>query len=406
MFHSLLTPFYDSAEPVVKWLTVGIVAAAIVAGVIIFFAKRNIFSSYAKYGLIGLTFYALVIGLMMVIANLVKRTDAAYMEENYLDADVITYVLIPIIVALSVLLVCAIVLFVMSLKQVGGKIDKYAKIICGVLSACAVVAACVTVGIYYGNHIKDDGYYDGGDNGSSVNQLALYIASAALIIAIVAGALILGRKDKRPFDSRCIALAGICVALSFALSYIKLWELPQGGSVTFASLLPIMLFAYIYGAKKGVLIGCVYGILQAIQDPFIIHPAQFLLDYPIAFTMVGFAGTFANVKALDKVPQVKFILGAILAEVLRYIAHVISGVYAFSAYAGDGNFWLYSLAYNSFVFADLVLVVVVGALLFSSKTFIKQTERYAHAKAATPAEEQTGEPTEKQTEEATENAAE
>ncbi|MBR2384770.1 MAG: energy-coupled thiamine transporter ThiT, partial [Clostridia bacterium] len=70
----------------------------------------------------------------------------------------------------------------------------------------------------------------------------------------------------------------MCVALSFALSYIKLFEMPQGGSVTLFSMLPIMLFSYIYGMKKGLLVGVIYGLLQAVQDPYIIHPAQFLLD--------------------------------------------------------------------------------------------------------------------------------
>lgn len=382
MFYSQLTPFFDLAEPVVTWLTVGIVAAAVLAGIIIFFAKRKIFSAYAKYAAIGLTFYALIIGLMMVIANLIKRTDKAYMEENYLDTDVISFVLVPIIVALAVLLISGAVLLILSFKKADEKIYKCATIICCALSAVAVVAACITVGVYYGKHIEDGGYYDGGDYGT-VNQVALYVSSAVLIAAAAVGALLLGRNDKQPFDSRCIALAGICVALSFALSYIKLWELPQGGSVTFASLLPVMLFAYVYGPKKGVLVGVIYGILQAIQDPYIIHPAQFLLDYPIAFSMVGFAGAFKNIKALDKVPQVKFALGAVLAGILRYVAHVISGVYAFNAYAldsGTGNFWVYSLAYNSFVFVDLVLVVVVGALLFSSKSFVRSAEGYASGK--------------------------
>jgi thiamine transporter len=140
-----------------------------------------------------------------------------------------------------------------------------------------------------------------------------------------------------------------------------------------------MLFAYVYGPKKGVLVGFVYGLLQAIQDPYIIHPAQFLLDYPVAFSMIGFTGVFANVKALDKLPQVKFACGAIVAVALRFFAHVLSGVFAFNAYALDAgqNAWIYSLAYNSFAFVDLVFDVVAGVILLSSKTFVKQIERYS-----------------------------
>ena len=377
MFNLLsATPAFDAAEPVVLWLTVALVCAAVVAGTVIFFAKREVFRPYIKYAVIGAAFYALCVGIVMVVLNLVKRTEPAYLEENYLDSDVIGYVLVPLLVAFAVALVCGIVLFAISRKAQAATFKKavYAS---AALIIAATIAAAATIAVYYGAHIKDGGYYDGGYG--EVNQIVLYVCAAVLIAAEVVIALLLGRKDKSGFDSRCIALAGITVALSFALSYVKLFELPQGGSVTFASLLPIMLFAYAYGPKKGVLVCFLYGILQAIQDPYIIHPAQFLLDYPIAFSMVGFAGVFANVKALDKAPQLKFALGAILAGALRFISHVLSGVFAFSAYALDAGqeVWIYSLAYNSFVFVDLVLVIVAGVLLFSSKAFNKQLKQFA-----------------------------
>lgn len=390
MFNSLLaTPAFDVAEPVILWLTVALVCAAVLAGVLIFFLKRDIFNPYVKYSVLGATFYALCVGILMVVLNLVKRTDPAYMEENYLNADVINYVLVPLLVAFAVALVCSIALFAIS-KKGTRKVFKICAIIFGILIVAGIISAAVTISIYYSNHIENGGYYDGGYG--EVNQLVLYISAAVFIVAEIAAAILLGLKDKSGFDSRCIALAGITVALSFALSYVKLFELPQGGSVTFASLLPIMLFAYAYGTKKGVLVCFLYGLLQAIQDPYIIHPAQFLLDYPIAFSMVGFAGVFANVKALDKVPQVKFVLGAALAGLLRYASHVLSGVFAFSAYAIDEGMgaWVYSLAYNSFVFVDLVLVVVAGALLFSSKAFNKQLKSFtAISKTKQPAPEQT-----------------
>ncbi len=377
-------PFYDRAEPVVLWLTLGVVGALIVVGATLFFADRQSFPAYAKYALIDLALYALVVGLMMVIANLVKRTSGEYLDDNYLNKDVISYVLVPLIIAMTIVLASGITLFVASFKKVEKKTFKIIGAVTGGLSAAAVVVAAATIGVYYGRHIKGNGYYDGGYG--EVNQVALYVCAAVLLVAVIVAAFLLGRKDKRPFDSRCIALAGISVALSFALSYVRLWQMPQGGSVTFASLLPVMLFAYVYGPKKGVLVGIIYGVLQAIQDPYIIHPAQFFLDYPIAFAMVGFAGAFSEVKALDKLPQVKFVLGAILAGALRYLSHVLSGVFAFNAYALDqnqSNFWLYSLAYNSFVFVDLIMVVVAGALLFSSKAFIKTAEKFVAVKEKT-----------------------
>ena len=170
-------------------------------------------------------------------------------------------------------------------------------------------------------------------------------------------------------------MAGVCIAMSFALSYIQLWKMPQGGSITLVSLLPLMIFAYLYGPKKGVLAGCIYGVLQAMQDPYIIHPAQFALDYPVAFAVIGFAGVFAGMDAI-KLPQVRFFLGGVVAGILRFICHVLSGVFAFEAFAEGTNAWAYSLAYNSFVFVDLALVLVAGVLVFSSKAFVKQSEKY------------------------------
>jgi thiamine transporter len=399
----MLASFYNDAEPVVMWLTIAVVCALVFAGLVlavIYLILKSqkkeseeklgkIFSSYVKYAFIGFVFYALVIGILMVVAKLVKCTDSAYLDKNYVSTEVIGYVLVPLIVAMGVAIICGVAVFVLSKKLQDKKLYKTLCAILGGVTLAGVVCALVTIGIYFSKHIQNDGYYDG--NYGDVNQIVLYASAAALIIVAIVAAFLLDRNNKTTFDSRCIALAGITVALSFALSYIKLWEMPQGGSVTFASLLPIMLFAYIYGPKKGVLVGFVYGLLQAIQDPYIIHPAQFLLDYPVAFSMIGFTGVFANIKALDKLPQVKFACGAILAVALRFFAHVLSGVFAFNAYALDAgeNAWIYSLAYNSFAFVDLVFDVVAGVLLLSSKSFNKQVSLYATAKVKSqPATEQ------------------
>lgn len=396
MFSSLLaTPAFDVAEPVVIWLTVGVVCAAVVAGIVLFFTvQRGTFAKYVKYAVLGLTFYALAAGIIMVVLNLVKRTDPAYMEDNSLNADVIGYVLVPLLVAFAFALVCGVALFVLS-KKANPSVFKKVSIAAGALIVATIIVAAAMIAVYYSSHIQGDGWYDGGDfDGkiSAVDEIALYICAAALIVAEVAAAFILGRHDKTTFDSRCISLAGITVALSFALSYVKLFDLPQGGSVTFASLLPIMLFAYAYGPKKGVFVCLIYGVMQAMQDTYIIHPAQFILDYPVAFSMAGFAGVFANVKPLEKLPQVKFALGAVIAGALRFISHVFSGVFAFSssALSAGQEVWAYSLAYNSFVFVDIALAMVVGIILFSSKAFNMQLGRFVALSAKAPAASQTG----------------
>ena len=127
----------------------------------------------------------------------------------------------------------------------------------------------------------------GGDY-EGVSQAGLYISAIVLVLILVVAATVFSKRNG-PFTTREMAYAAISVALSFALSYVKFFALPQGGSVTLASMLPLMLFSYMFGIRKGIIVGAIYGVLQAIQDPWIIHPAQFFLDYPIAFAMTGLA---------------------------------------------------------------------------------------------------------------------
>lgn len=121
--------------------------------------------------------------------------------------------------------------------------------------------------------------------------------------------------------------------MSFALSYLRIVKMPQGGSITLASLLPLMIYSYMFGTKKGVFAGMIYGLLQALQDTYILHPAQFVLDYPLAFAGIGLAGMFAKTKALEKLPQLQFALGAVVAGVARFLMHFLSGIFAFGAFA-------------------------------------------------------------------------
>lgn len=252
------------------------------------------------------------------------------------------------------------------------KFSSYLKIAdaIGVSFALTVILTMLAVGF---GKIGEKGYMQ-----EKPMPLVLYLASALLIAVALIAAFLCDKKGSFTFDSKSIALAGICVSLSFALSYIKLWDLPQGGSVTLVSLLPVMLFSYIYGAKKGLFVCFVYGVLQSLQDPYIIHPAQFLLDYPVALSMAGLAGVLKNVNI--KSQQLKFSLSALIGGTMRYVSHVFSGVFAFGAYAldaGAANVYTYSLAYNSFVFVDILLVIVAGALLLSSKSFVAETKKFS-----------------------------
>ncbi len=208
-----------------------------------------------------------------------------------------------------------------------------------------------------------------------LSKSGMYIFTALLVIVIAVGAIFFGKDNGLNTNStKALSYAGVCIALSFALSYVKLFSLPQGGSVTLASMLPLIIYSYVFGARKGVLAGIIYGVLQCLQSPQIYQPVQVLIDYPIAFATIGLAGIVKNLKFL-KTPLVKFIFGASLACVMRYLCHFVSGYYVFSSWAMEGYTALtWSLVYNLYLIAELGIILFVGIFLFSSKAFVKQLD--------------------------------
>ncbi|HCS72894.1 MAG TPA: energy-coupled thiamine transporter ThiT, partial [Clostridiales bacterium] len=106
---------------------------------------------------------------------------------------------------------------------------------------------------------------------------------AALAITGIGGIFFLRKSKDVRFSTKMLVYASMSIALAFVLSYIRLYKMPQGGSVTPGSMLPILLFAYIFGPIPGILTGIAYGFLQFIQDSYLVHWAQLLFDYPIAF---------------------------------------------------------------------------------------------------------------------------
>ena len=122
--------------------------------------------------------------------------------------------------------------------------------------------------------------------------LTLWIALAVVVaLCVIFAALV---KTRRKWNARMLASGALCVALSFVLSCIRLYRMPTGGSVTPGSMLPLMLFSVAYGAGPGLLAGLVYGVLQYLQGGWWLNVWQFLLDYILAFTVLGLAGIAHN----------------------------------------------------------------------------------------------------------------
>jgi len=156
--------------------------------------------------------------------------------------------------------------------------------------------------------------------------------------------------------TRYIAFAGLALGLAYAISFFPLYRWPQGGSVTMASMLPVMLIGVCYGLRPGLLAGLVYSLLQFVQDPWFLTPVQFLLDYPLAFTALGLAGL-----AYGKGRPIALACLA-LAGLVRFSCHLVSGAIFFGMYAPEGmNPWWYSLTVNGLVQGTELVICLVAA---------------------------------------------
>ncbi len=338
----------DKLQFVALYLAVALVAAFIIVGLLVWFKRRDKFADFKKYA-VGIT-TGFAVTMVVVFA---------YVKFQCNIDDMQAKLFYPILATLITVVAGAIAMLVSSLFS--NKAVKISFIVTAVLTLGCFIATMVLMSQYYGD-IAD--YYP------NANLVGM-IVSAVVFMVMMVVMWFIGDKRKMS-DTRSIVYGAISIALSFALSYAKLFKLPQGGSVTFASLLPLMIYCCMFGTRRGLIVCTIYGVLQALQDPFIIHPMQFLLDYPLAFGLIGVSGIFMEKGVFKDKKVVAFLLGGVLAVVLRYACHVCSGVFAFADYADLDKYdtaIAYSMAYNSFAFVDMLIALVAGSTLFASKSF-------------------------------------
>ncbi|GEM01624.1 thiamine transporter [Halolactibacillus halophilus] len=163
----------------------------------------------------------------------------------------------------------------------------------------------------------------------------------------------------------------------------KVWA--QGGSISFA-MIPVFIMSYRWGLKGGLLSGLLLGVLQIVSGTaWIAHPIQGLLDYPIAFTVLGFAGLFKNqaAQALQNGSRGSFvkwvIVGVSLGSTLRFVSHYLAGVVFFDSLIDGMNIWLYSFVYNaSYIIPSAIINIIAVAFLFSKRpSLVKKPMRHA-----------------------------
>ena len=177
---------------------------------------------------------------------------------------------------------------------------------------------------------------------------------AAVIVVILLLIMISGKDKDRKTDVKALTVSAMLIALALVLSAIKIFTMPQGGTVTLFGLLPIVVCAYLLGTRRGVMAGVCVGLITLIFDPYVIHPVQLLLDYPVAFGSMGLAGVFRDKSnGLTK--------GYLLGLACRYLCAVLSGVVFFGEYAPEGFSALtWSLWYNiTYIAAEGVITVII-----------------------------------------------
>ncbi len=188
--------------------------------------------------------------------------------------------------------------------------------------------------------------------------------------------------------TKVLVEGALLIAISAVLSiWPKFKFLPYGGSITVCSMLPIILFSYRRGIKWGLLGGLAFALIQTITGftssgtGFVPFVFELLFDYLVAFTVLGLGGMFRGKLGSSKK---EFVTGTVVAIMLRYLSHFISGYVVWGEYAewffGEVGSWgqnilntmsgnalsaFYSLVYNgTYMIPELIITTIVAAIIF------------------------------------------
>jgi thiamine transporter len=171
-------------------------------------------------------------------------------------------------------------------------------------------------------------------------------------------------KRQTIFPTKILAEIIIFVAMAGALALVShsFFSLPEAGSINLG-MVPIFWLTLRRGPKIGIFAGTVFGLVDLAIEPFVVHPIQFLLDYPLPFACLGLAGFFR------KFSRVGPVFGVAVGGIGRFLCHFTSGAVYFASYAPAGvSPILYSITYNgSYMVTSIIICAVVIALLQKSK---------------------------------------
>lgn len=184
------------------------------------------------------------------------------------------------------------------------------------------------------------------------------VCIAAGLILFLAALIFAGKEsEKKSLSTKQLVFCAMAMALAFVTSYMKIFRMPWGGSITLCSMFFIVLIANWYGVKAGISVGLAYSILQFIQEPYVLSFFQVCCDYFLAFAALGAAGFFAK-------SSHGLVKGYIAAVIARGAFHALGGYLYWMDYMPD-NFpqslkSIYPIAYNySYLLAEALITVIV-----------------------------------------------
>ena len=174
--------------------------------------------------------------------------------------------------------------------------------------------------------------------------------------------------------TRILVECALMVALSAVLQLIPPISMPQGGTLTYGAMVPIVFAALRHGPKWGLLTAFAASLVQMLLGGISAPPVEtffwyllvILLDYVIAYTVLGLAPIFAK-PFMGKRPLVGAGVGAFMVTLLRYVCHFLSGILIWDVYAPEGQpVWLYSITYNgTYMIPEIILTTVLTVVLWA-----------------------------------------
>ena len=177
------------------------------------------------------------------------------------------------------------------------------------------------------------------------------ITTVAVIFILL---LLVMRTNKKTNDVSVLVKTAVLLAVTLVLNNVTLFRMPHGGSITAFSMFALFLVGYLFGPRQGILAGLAYGLMDLVLNPYVIHPVQLFMDYPLGFGAIGIGGLLRNSKN-------GMIKGYCIGVLGRYLVVVLSGIIFWGMYAAEGfNAVSWSFFYNmTYILPEAIATVVI-----------------------------------------------